>query len=116
MVLPRRLPMKTCAACDYENDDDADFCARCGAHLADKTVKPQVHEEDKDCYGSEDDDCFGLPYGGAICGLILGVFIILWAVGAFLGWSIWDYFWPIILVTFGVLIVAGAIYSMRKRQ
>ena len=107
--------MKTCEACSYENDDDADFCARCGAHLADKAVKPQVHEEDKDCYGSEDDDCFGLPYGGAICGLIIGVFIILWAVGALLGWSIWDYFWPIILVTFGVLIVAGAIYSMRKR-
>jgi uncharacterized integral membrane protein len=116
MIEARRFFMKTCDACGYENDDDADFCARCGAHLADKTIKPQKHKENEECYGSEEDECFGLPYGGAICGLIFGVFIILWAIGVILGWSIWDYFLPIILVTFGVLLVAGAIYTMRQRR
>lgn len=108
--------MKTCDACGYDNEDDADFCARCGAHLTDKTVKPKVHEEDKDCYGSEEDECFGLPYGGAICGLILGVFIILWAIGPLFGLDIWTYFWPFIILVFGVLLIAGAIYTIRRRQ
>ncbi len=108
--------MKTCDACGYENERDAEFCARCGVHLAGKAVKPKAPAEDKDCYGSEEDECFGLPYGGAICGLFIGIIIILWAVGALLGWNIWDYFWPIILVTVGVLIVAGAVYSIRRRQ
>ncbi len=108
--------MKTCSACNYENDDDAEFCARCGAHLAEEKKVRYVEKKEEDCYGSEEDECFGLPYGGAICGLIFGLFIVLGAVGLFFGWSIWDYFWPIILVIIGVLIVAGAIYSMRRRR
>lgn len=108
--------MKSCAACNYENEDDADFCARCGAHLTDVKAKPQIEKKDDDCFGSEENECFGLPYGGAICGLIFGIVIILWAVGPFIGLYIWDYFWPFILFIFGALIIAGAIYSMRRRR
>jgi hypothetical protein len=108
--------MKTCDACGYENDSDADFCARCGAHLADVKAKPVIEKkEDEDCYGKEEEECFGLPHGGAICGMLFGFVIIFWALGLIFGWNIWDYFWPLILVIFGGLIVAGAIYTMRRR-
>ncbi len=109
---------KRCAACDFENDSDADFCARCGAHLAEAKAKPKPYVEKKDdqCFGSEEDECFGLPYGGAICGIFIGVIIIAWAAGTLLGWNIWDFFWPIIILIIGVLIVAGAIYTIRKRK
>ncbi|MFW9830426.1 MAG: zinc-ribbon domain-containing protein [Candidatus Thorarchaeota archaeon] len=110
--------MKSCAACNYENEDDAEFCARCGAHLTEAKAKPHIStkKKDDDCYGSEEQECFGLPYGGAICGIIFGVIIILWAAGLLLGWNVWDYFWPLIFVIIGGLIVAGAIYSMRHRS
>jgi hypothetical protein len=108
---------KRCAACDFKNDDDADFCARCGAHLAAEEPKPvMVEREDKDCYGSEEDECFGLPHGGAICGILIGLIIIVWAAGLLFGWNIWDYFWPLILIIFAVLIIAGALYTMRRRS
>ena len=108
--------MKTCDACGYENDSDADFCARCGAHLAAVKAKPaEVEKEDEDCYGKEEDECFGLPHGGAICGMLLGLIIIVWALGLIFGWNIWDYFWPLILIVIGGLVVVGAIYTMRRR-
>ncbi|MFW9985704.1 MAG: zinc ribbon domain-containing protein [Candidatus Odinarchaeota archaeon] len=108
--------MKTCDACGYENDTDADFCARCGAHLADVKAKPAVVEKkDEDCYGKEEDECFGLPHGGAICGMLFGLIIIVWALGIIFGWNIWDYFWPLILIIIGSLIVVGAVYTMRRR-
>ena len=107
--------VKTCQACDYKNDDDAEYCARCGAVLAEMKAKP-VEGSDEDCYGDEDSECFGLPHGGAIFGIIIGAVIIIWGVSAITGFNIWDYFWPIILVIFGLLIVAGAIYAMNRRR
>ncbi|MFX0168900.1 MAG: zinc ribbon domain-containing protein [Candidatus Hodarchaeota archaeon] len=104
--------VKTCQACDYKNEDDADFCARCGAHLQEIKTKPIG---DKDCYGDEDQECFGLPHGGAICGIIIGTIIIVWGLSTIMGWDIWSYFWPLIFILFGILIVAGAIYAVRRR-
>lgn len=104
---------KTCQACDYKNDDDAEYCARCGAVLAE--MKP-VAGKDEDCFGDEDSECFGLPHGGAIFGIIIGIIIIIWGVSSITGFPIWEYFWPLILVLFGLLIVVGAIYAMSRRR
>jgi uncharacterized integral membrane protein len=106
---------KTCQACDYKNDDDAEYCARCGAALSEIKTKP-VKGEGEDCYGDEDNQCFGLPHGGAIFGIIIGIVIIVWGLSSITGFPIWNYFWPLILVLFGLLIVAGAIYAMRRRS
>jgi hypothetical protein len=60
-------------------------------------------------------ECFGLPHGGTIAGLIIGIIIIFvglsWVAG--LDWG--RYFWPLIIVVFGILIVSGALYSYSRR-
>jgi hypothetical protein len=110
--------MKTCAACGYENDEDAEFCAKCGAALEAEKPKVVVEKEDYGCFGDErkEDECFGLPYGGAICGIIIGLFIILWALGTLFQWPIWNYFWIILILIVGVLIVAGALYTISRSR
>ena len=110
MEVLERENLAYCTKCGFKNEDDVDHCTKCGAPLQLSRTERRTMRKKRE------DECFGLPHGGIIVGIIFGVFIILWAVGALLGWSIWDYFWPIILVTFGVLIVAGAIYSMRKKR
>jgi hypothetical protein len=62
-----------------------------------------------------EDECFGLPHGGAIVGIIFGVIVILIGLAIFSGVPLWDYFGPAILVILGILIIAGAIYGMRRR-
>jgi uncharacterized SAM-binding protein YcdF (DUF218 family) len=63
-----------------------------------------------------ENECFGLPNGGMIVGAVIGVIIILVGLGLFIqatyGLSI-D-FWPFIIIIFGVLIVAGALYRQRR--
>jgi tetrahydromethanopterin S-methyltransferase subunit E len=61
-----------------------------------------------------DDECFGLPYGGAIVGLFFGAIIILYGLSSVFGWSIDFGSWAVIL--FGVLIVAGAVYGLTRRN
>lgn len=109
--------MKTCEACGYDNDEDAEFCARCGASLREIKYKT-VEKKDDECFGAdyEGTECFGLPYGGAICGIIIGIFIIIWALATFFSWPIWEYLWMIGLILLGVLIIAGAIYGIRRSQ
>jgi hypothetical protein len=73
-----------------------------------------------DCFGSreqrKEDECFGLPYGGAIAGLVFGIIIVVIGLALFAGLSqIWNYLWPLVIIIVGVLIVAGALYGMRRR-
>jgi hypothetical protein len=65
-------------------------------------------------------ECFGLPHGGAIFGLFIGIIIIL--VGFIfvlqrMGWIEEDFelLWPFIVIIFGILFVAGAIYTLTRR-
>jgi hypothetical protein len=65
-------------------------------------------------------ECFGLPNGGMIAGIIFGTIIILFGLGFFLqetGYieNFTSLFWPFIIVIFGILIVAGALYGQRRR-
>jgi hypothetical protein len=73
-----------------------------------------------DCFGPgekrAEDECFGLPYGGAIAGMVFGIIIVAIGLAIFAGLSeIWNYLWPIVIIIVGVLIVAGALYGMRRR-
>jgi hypothetical protein len=54
-----------------------------------------------------------------IAGLVFGIIIILVGLGLFLqesGYihSFWSIFWPLIIVIFGVLVLAGALYGRRR--
>jgi ribosomal protein L40E len=111
-----------CAKCGAKNEDDADFCAGCGQSMgARPTVK---RKQGGECFGSgkEEQECFGLPHGGAIFGIMIGVVII--AVGASLVLSeffditvdVWDSLWPFMIIIVGVLIVAGIVYQMTNRS
>lgn len=68
----------------------------------------------------EADECFGLPNGGAIAGLIFGTLIVLYGVSWYLGYDL-SLFWtstagPFIVIAIGLLILAGAIYGLTRRR
>ena len=67
-----------------------------------------------------EDECFGLPYGGAIAGLLIGTIIVvigLFLLPGFIPPEMREvgepYFWGIALIVVGVLIVAGAMSRYR---
>ena len=61
------------------------------------------------------DECFGLPNGGAIAGIVLGIIIIIWGFSLATGIDIWANIFYIIVIIFGTLIIAGAVYKLTRR-
>ncbi len=108
--------MVYCPKCGTKNEDTAEFCIKCGASLQTGTYASRRYERRK-----AEEQCFGLPHGGAIVGIVIGLIILIWGVmllaqQAGLISNTVD-FWVIILIIFGVLMIAGAIYRMtRPRQ
>lgn len=106
-----------CTKCGAKNEEGAKVCTDCGAMLY-----PKVRREKREdaCAGRErrvEEECFGLPYGGAIAGIIFGVFIIIVGIAIFLGEDIGRWIGPFFVIVIGLLIVAGAIYRLsRKRE
>ena len=62
----------------------------------------------------ERDECFGLPNSGAVAGIVFGMLIILWGLSTLLGWEV--NVMAFAVITFGTLIVAGAIYKLTRRR
>ncbi len=60
-----------------------------------------------------ENDCFGLPNGGAIFGLVIGIIIILVGLQQIFDWNIDLSSYVIIIV--GVLITAGAIFKATRK-
>jgi len=64
-------------------------------------------------------DCFGLPHGGAIAGIVIGVLILLWGfmeLAQQQGWIEQGInIWWIVLIIIGGLMIAGAIYRASRR-
>jgi len=60
----------------------------------------------------ERDECFGLPNSGAIAGIVFGILIIMWGLSTLFGWEI--NVMAFIVIIFGGLIVAGAIYRLTR--
>jgi hypothetical protein len=63
---------------------------------------------------SPEQECFGLPRGGAIFGLFIGIIIIIVGLQQFFGWDI-DV-GPLAIIIIGVLFIAGALYGLMRRS
>lgn len=102
--------MVTCPKCGKENQNDAAFCVDCGTAIhAEINVRRREHREKR-----RDDECFGLPRGGAIFGIVIGLIIIFSGLQQVFGWNI-D-IGPFAIIIFGLLIAAGAIYGLSRRR
>jgi hypothetical protein len=107
--------MVYCPKCGTQNEDTAEFCVKCGANLQTGTYASRRYERRR-----AEQECFGLPHGGAIVGLAIGVIILLWGIltlaqqtGWIRGTSDLGF---IVLIVFGVLLIAGAVYGMSRRK
>lgn len=105
--------MVYCTKCGAKNEDDAVVCVKCGADLG--TGKRPSRRYPRKRW---EEECFGLPYGGTIVGIVIGILIVLWGVF----WVISDYYQiptpsigAIAMVLFGILIVVGALYKYGRR-
>lgn len=107
--------MVYCPKCGTQNEDTAEFCVKCGANLQTGTPASRRYERKR-----AEEQCFGLPHGGAIFGVAIGLIILLWGVFMLAqqtGWIAQSSnfnFWFIIIIVVGILIVAGAVYRMTR--
>jgi uncharacterized membrane protein YvbJ len=103
--------MVYCPKCGTKNEDTAEFCVKCGASLQTGTVASRRYARRK-----AEQECFGLPHGGAIAGIVIGAIVLIWGISTLLqqlgiiGESF--EFWFVIIIVIGVLIIAGAIYKI----
>jgi len=106
--------MVYCSKCGTQNPDSNVNCSNCGAPLY--TVGQRYPGSDREHYRRMENECFGLPNGGMIVSLVLGVIIIFVGLGLFLqtAYGISLPVWPFVLIIFGILIVAGGIYRQRR--
>jgi hypothetical protein len=118
--------MVYCTKCGAQNDDDAANCSSCGASLSVSRRESRGWEEELETRAEDfgkraenwgrnmEDECFGLPGGSSIIGILFGLAIILLGARELFGWRI-D-FGPFAIIVVGVLILAGALYQMNKRK
>lgn len=106
--------MVVCPKCGTKNEEDAKYCAQCGANLetGDYTSRRHKHKREE--------ECFGIPRGGTVVGLAIGAIIIIWGLIMFLEQakviSTSVEIWPIAAIIFGILILVGALYGLSRRQ
>lgn len=116
--------MVYCVKCGAKNEDDAEVCVKCGAPL--HAPKRATTRRDDNCFGPRgekrvEEECFGLPYGGAILGLIIGIIILIfgatWIISSILEIEIdvWRFIGPTMVIVIGILIIAGVAYRFRRR-
>ena len=100
--------MVYCSKCGTKNEDGRKTCVRCGSELYPEIGRKRDYMERK-----AEEECFGLPHGGAIVAIIIGIIIVLAGLRWLSGLEI--ELWPGIVIIFGALIIAGAIYKLRKK-
>ena len=100
--------MVYCAKCGLKNEDTSEYCTKCGASL-----KISRHESRRTRH--VEDECFGLPRGGSIVGLIIGIIIILWGLTQIPGMLPEGFnLWWLIIIAFGILMIAGSLYKFSR--
>jgi ribosomal protein L40E len=130
----KSLPVRKmvyCDKCGTKNEEDAVYCVKCGVRLErskneswDKRVEKWGEEFGKraeewgENFGRQTErGCFGLPHGGLVFGLLIGVIIIVVGLFSLLsGFEPLRFFWPLLLVVFGLMIAAGALYSLTRKH
>ena len=96
---------------DSRNSGYAKVCVRHRASL--------YSTGEREHYRRIEDECFGIPRGGTVVGLAFGIIILL-------AGGIWFLqqaelipetveIWPFVVMMFGLLIVVGALYGLRRR-
>jgi len=107
--------MVYCTKCGAKNEDTAVVCVKCGANLQTGTVESRRYERKR-----AESECFGLPHGGAIAGIVIGVVILLWG---FLQLAQQQglitqtpEFWWLVIIIVGILMIAGGIYRTTRRS
>jgi len=103
--------MVYCIKCGAENPDDAKVCTQCEASL--NSVGEREHHR------RIEDECFGIPRGSTVVGLAFGIIILL--VGGI--WFLQQAqlipetveIWPFVVMMFGIVIIVGALYGLRRR-
>ncbi len=108
--------MVYCSRCGTQNPDTHTHCTNCGAPLY--TVGQRYPGSDREHYRRVENECFGLPNGGMIVSIVIGLIIVLVGLGLFLQatYGISVDIWPFIIIIFGVLIVLGGIFGRRRRN
>jgi hypothetical protein len=118
--------MVYCTKCGAQNEDNAINCTNCGDSLSVSHRESRGWEEEIETRAEDfgrraerfgrnmEDECFGLPGGSSIIGILFGLAIILLGARELFGWRI-D-FGPFAIIVVGVLILAGALYQMNKRK
>jgi uncharacterized membrane protein YvbJ len=105
--------MVYCPKCGTMNDDSAEFCVKCGASLRTGTYESRRYERRR-----VENECFGLPHGGAIVGLAIGIIVIIYGLlllAQQMNWiSSLPNLWFVIIIVLGVLFIAGALYRMNR--
>jgi len=107
-----------CSKCGAKNDDDARVCVSCGASLY---VPRRVAKRGGDeCFGPKgekrvEEECFGLPFGGAIVGIIFGIIILVLGLAWLAEIDVWKYIGPVLVILVGILIIAGVAYGASRR-
>jgi len=104
--------MVYCTKCGAENPDDAKVCTQCGASLYPGAPPTRRYERRK-----FEEECFGIPRGGTIVGLAIGVIIVLAGLSMLIS-EIYDIsipWWSFALIAFGILMIVGALYGLRRR-
>lgn len=107
--------MVVCPKCGTKNEEDAKYCAQCGVNLETGTYPSRRYKRRRE------EECFGIPRGGTIVGLAIGIIIILWGLILLLqqpGIAVIPKGvepWPFAAIIFGTLIVIGAAYGLSRR-
>ena len=100
--------MVYCVKCGAKNPDDAKTCSQCGAPL-------QLTGE-REPYRRGEQECFGIPRGSTIVGLAIGIIIILAGISVLFQevYKINVPWWPLAIILFGILMIIGALYGLRR--
>ena len=110
--------------CGAENEEGASTCVSCGESLQASRVRRRGWEDELEVRAEEfgeraeqfgkrmERECFGLPEGNTIIGVLFGLAIILVGARELFDWNI-D-LGPFAAIVVGVLIIAGALYKQSK--
>jgi hypothetical protein len=116
--------MVYCSKCGAQNEDEASHCVSCGEPMRltqrdergweeELEVRAEEFGERAEKFGKRmEEECFGLPGGNSIIGILIGLAIILWGANELMGWDL-D-LGPYVIIVFGILIIASALYKQSQ--